>query len=103
MAKDENIKIEEIMEEARRYLSEDDVAFIRRAYEFAERAHGEQYRKSGEPYIIHPIQVAGILVKLEMDPETIAGGLLHSVAEDTGETNEKSEEDCNPEVDMLVE
>src|SRR5690625_5648230 len=74
MAKGENITIEEIMEQARLYLSEDDVAFIRRAYEFAERAHGEQYRKSGEPYIIHPVQVAGILVELEMDPETIAGG-----------------------------
>src|SRR5690625_1088997 len=103
MAKGENITIEEIMEQARRYLSEDDVAFIRRAYEFAERAHGEQYRKSGEPYIIHPIQVAGILVKLEMDPETIAGGFLHDVAEDTEETIETIEESFNPEVAMLVD
>jgi len=103
MAKGENITIEEIMEQARRYLSEDDVAFIRRAYEFAERAHGEQYRKSGEPYIIHPIQVAGILVKLEMDPETIAGGFLHDVAEDTEETIETIEEAFNPEVAMLVD
>src|SRR5690625_2078464 len=103
MAKGENITIEEIMEQARRYLSEDDVAFIRRAYEFAERAHGEQYRKSGEPYIIHPIQVAGILVKLEMDPETIAGGFLHDVAEDTEETIETIEENFNPEVAMLVD
>ncbi|HLS59554.1 MAG TPA: bifunctional (p)ppGpp synthetase/guanosine-3',5'-bis(diphosphate) 3'-pyrophosphohydrolase [Virgibacillus sp.] len=103
MAKGENITIEEIMEQARLYLSEDDVAFIRRAYEFAERAHGEQYRKSGEPYIIHPVQVAGILVELEMDPETIAGGFLHDVAEDTEETIETIEEAFNPEVAMLVD
>src|SRR5690625_51785 len=103
MAKGENITIEEIMEQSRLYLSEDDVAFIRRAYEFAERAHGEQYRKSGEPYIIHPVQVAGILVELEMDPETIAGGFLHDVAEDTEETIETIEEAFNPEVAMLVD
>ncbi|RCK12080.1 bifunctional (p)ppGpp synthetase/guanosine-3',5'-bis(diphosphate) 3'-pyrophosphohydrolase [Bacillus licheniformis] len=56
------------MEKAKSYLSDEHVAFIKKAYQYAEDAHREQYRKSGEPYIIHPIQVAGILVDLEMDP-----------------------------------
>ncbi|OZU89855.1 (p)ppGpp synthetase [Virgibacillus indicus] len=103
MAKDDIITIEDIIEKASKYLSEEDTAFIRHAYEFAKNAHAEQFRKSGEPYIIHPVQVAGILVDLEMDPETIAGGFLHDVVEDTDITLEKIEEAFNHEVAMLVD
>src|SRR5690625_1493583 len=103
MAKDVNINIEEILERASQYLADEDLVFIQRAYEFSKDAHADQYRKSGEAYIIHPVQVAGILVELEMDPETIAGGLLHDVVEDTEETIETIEEACNPEVAMLVD
>ncbi len=74
MANEQVLTAEQVIEKASRYLSKDDVQFIERAYEFAKEAHREQYRKSGEPYIIHPIQVAGILVDLEMDPATIAAG-----------------------------
>ena len=61
MAKDEIITIENIMQIANKYLIEEDLAFIQHAYEFAKDAHKEQFRNSGEPYIIHPVQVAGIL------------------------------------------
>ncbi|TGB04204.1 RelA/SpoT family protein [Halobacillus salinus] len=103
MAKDTVLTAEEVIEQASRYLNESDLEFIRRAYQFAENAHSQQFRKSGEPYIIHPIQVAGILVNLEMDPETIAGGFLHDVVEDTEITLKEIEEAFNPEVAMLVD
>ncbi|RWZ59974.1 bifunctional (p)ppGpp synthetase/guanosine-3',5'-bis(diphosphate) 3'-pyrophosphohydrolase [Halobacillus fulvus] len=103
MAKDTVLTAEEVIEQAGQYLNESDVAFIRKAYEFAEKAHSQQFRKSGEPYIIHPIQVAGILVNLEMDPETIAGGFLHDVVEDTEVTLEEIEEAFNKEVALLVD
>ncbi|MCA0969971.1 bifunctional (p)ppGpp synthetase/guanosine-3',5'-bis(diphosphate) 3'-pyrophosphohydrolase [Halobacillus litoralis] len=103
MAKDTVLTAEEVIEQASRYLNESDLEFIRRAYQFAENAHSQQFRKSGEPYIIHPIQVAGILVNLEMDPETIAGGFLHDVVEDTEISLEEIEEAFNPEVSMLVD
>ncbi|MYL47850.1 RelA/SpoT family protein [Halobacillus litoralis] len=103
MAKDTVLTAEEVIEQASQYLNESDLAFIRRAYEFAEKAHSNQFRKSGEPYIIHPIQVAGILVNLEMDPETIAGGFLHDVVEDTDVSLKEIEEAFNEEVSMLVD
>ncbi|AIF43330.1 bifunctional (p)ppGpp synthetase/guanosine-3',5'-bis(diphosphate) 3'-pyrophosphohydrolase [Virgibacillus sp. SK37] len=103
MAKEDILTIEDIVKKAKGYLSDDDITFIKRAYEFAERAHAEQFRKSGEPYIIHPVQVAGILVDLEMDPETIAGGFLHDVVEDTSITVEEIEQAFNHEVAMLVD
>src|SRR5699024_5614208 len=103
MAKDDVLTIEDVLKEAGRYLIEDDVAYIRRAYDFAEQAHKDQYRKYGEAYIIHPIQVAGILVELEMDPETIAGGFLHDVVEDTEVISDASETELNNEVDMIVD
>ena len=103
MSKDKNRTIEDIIEKTKSYLAQEDVDFIYRAYEFAKLAHIDQYRKSGEPYIIHPIQVAGILVDLEMDHETIAGGLLHDVVEDTETSLEEIEAAFNSEVAMLVD
>ena len=63
--------------------SQQDVALVRRAYELALSSHGEQKRNSGEPYIIHPLAVAGILAELRLDARTVAAALLHDVAEDT--------------------
>ena len=103
MSKDKNVTIEDIIEKASTFLSEDELDFIFRAYEFAEKSHENQFRKSGEPYIIHPVQVAGILVDFEMDHETIAGGFLHDVVEDTDVTLEDIEEAFNAEVAMLVD
>ncbi|OIK14287.1 bifunctional (p)ppGpp synthetase/guanosine-3',5'-bis(diphosphate) 3'-pyrophosphohydrolase [Bacillus sp. MUM 13] len=103
MANDQIMTAEQVVERAKRYLSEDDAAFIHRAYKFAEHAHREQFRKSGEPYIIHPIQVAGILADLEMDASTIAGGFLHDVVEDTDVTLKDLADSFSEEVAMLVD
>jgi GTP diphosphokinase / guanosine-3',5'-bis(diphosphate) 3'-diphosphatase len=103
MANEQVLTAEQVFEQASCYLSEKDVEFIKKAYEFANRAHRDQYRKSGEPYIIHPIQVAGILVDLKMDPATIAAGFLHDVVEDTEVTKEDLEREFGSEVAMLVD
>ncbi|WP_404347039.1 bifunctional (p)ppGpp synthetase/guanosine-3',5'-bis(diphosphate) 3'-pyrophosphohydrolase [Sutcliffiella horikoshii] len=103
MANEQVLTADQVIDNARRYLKGEDIAFLERAYEFAKNAHAEQYRKSGEPYIIHPIQVAGILVDLDLDPSTIAAGFLHDVVEDTSVTLEEIKEAFNAEVAMLVD
>lgn len=80
-----------------------DVELIIEAYNFAESAHEGQYRKSGEKYFIHPVEVAKILIELKMDSSTIAAGLLHDVIEDTEYTYEYISEKFGEEVAMLVE
>ncbi|WP_163537859.1 bifunctional (p)ppGpp synthetase/guanosine-3',5'-bis(diphosphate) 3'-pyrophosphohydrolase [Gracilibacillus sp. YIM 98692] len=103
MAKDKILAPEEVFEQAKSYLNDEDIRFIKRAYDFAEKAHSRQFRKSGEPYIIHPVQVAGILMELNLDPETIAGGFLHDVVEDTSVTVDDLSAYFNEEVAMLVD
>ncbi|WP_421380101.1 RelA/SpoT family protein [Bacillus salacetis] len=103
MAKDQVMTPEEVVKRTSEYLPEEDVSLVQKAYEFAKEAHKEQFRKSGEPYIIHPIQVAGILADLEMDPSTVAGGFLHDVVEDTNITLEEIEANFGKEVAMLVD
>ena len=103
MAKDQVLTPEEVVKRTSEYLTDEDVSLVRRAYEFAKEAHKEQFRKSGEPYIIHPIQVAGILADLEMDPSTVAAGFLHDVVEDTGITLEEIGISFGNEVAMLVD
>jgi guanosine-3',5'-bis(diphosphate) 3'-pyrophosphohydrolase len=96
--------IEEVLARAEKYLkSKEDLDLLRRAYDFAEKSHEGQIRKSGEPYINHPTEVAGILVELEMDPETVAAGFLHDVVEDTDVTLDDIENKFNEEVAMLVD
>lgn len=103
MANGDVVSIDQVLDMAGEYLDEEDVAFIERAYQCAKKAHEGQFRKSGEPYIIHPVQVASILVELTMDPETVAGGFLHDVVEDTDVTIEQIEEKFNKEVALLVD
>ena len=78
-------------------------AMLRRAFEFARDAHAGQCRKSGEPFIIHPIEVGIILADLRMDAETITAALLHDTVEDTKVTAEEVERTFNPQVRALVE
>lgn len=85
------------------YMNSSHVAFVKKACDYAAKAHEGQLRKSGEAYIIHPIQVAGILAELKMDPVTVATGFLHDVVEDTGITFEDISRDFTPEVAMLVD
>ncbi|SER72895.1 RelA/SpoT family protein [Salipaludibacillus aurantiacus] len=94
---------EQVLKKASEYLSDKDVAFLRKAYEMADYAHSEQYRKSGEPYIWHPVQVAGILVELGMDPNTVAAAFLHDVVEDTDISLEELDKQFGEEVAMLVD
>ncbi len=103
MANDQVLTAEQVIDKTRVYLNEEHFEFVKRAYEFAKHSHREQYRKSGEPYIIHPIQVAGILADLEMDPATVAAGFLHDVVEDTDVTLKDIETEFNDEVAMLVD
>jgi len=95
--------IDEIISKARTYLSESDVDLIQRAYDLAHKAHEGQVRKSGVPYIMHPIAVAGILANLGMDAVTIAAGFLHDVVEDTDITLDMLREQFGPEVALLVD
>jgi GTP diphosphokinase / guanosine-3',5'-bis(diphosphate) 3'-diphosphatase len=103
MANDNVLTAEQVIDITRNYLNEEHVEMVIKAYEFAQHAHREQFRKSGEPYIIHPIQVAGILADLEMDPATVAAGFLHDVVEDTNVSLKDIKEAFNDEVAMLVD
>ena len=87
----------------RKYHPSDDISMIEKAYKISKEAHKEQKRKSGEPYIIHPLCVAIILADLEMDKETIAGGLLHDVVEDTKMTLDDLTREFGAEVSFLVD
>ena len=98
----------ELIERIRKYHPNTDITMIEKAYHIAYTAHEGQCRKSGEPYIIHPLCVAIILADLEMDKETIVAGLLHDVVEDTVMTIEEisaelSDEDfADGSVDILT-
>src|ERR1700733_6779778 len=81
----------------------EDVAFVRKAFEFAFRAHDGQYRKSEEPYIIHPVEVASALCELSGDKQTIAAGLLHDVLEDCDVKPKEMEDRFGKDVRLIVE
>lgn len=103
MANDQMLTAEQVIDKTKAYLNDENVELVIKAYEYAKNAHRDQYRKSGEPYIIHPIQVAGILADLQMDPATVVAGFLHDVVEDTNVTLQDLETVFNHEVAMLVD
>ncbi len=94
---------QELLKRIRMYHPSDDFSAIEKAYHVADEAHEGQMRKSGEPYIIHPLCVAIILAELEMDKETIIAGLLHDVVEDTSMTKEDVAREFSDEVALLVD
>ena len=87
----------------KKYHPSDDYSLIEKAYKLADDAHKEQKRRSGEPYIIHPLSVAIILAEFELDKETIVAGILHDVVEDTVFTLEEISEMFGAEVALLVD
>jgi GTP pyrophosphokinase len=94
--------IDELLGKVNKYLPANDVQLIERAYHFAKQAHEGQYRKSGETYIHHPVEVAAILADLQLDAVTIAAALLHDVLEDTSVTEEELEREFGREIARLV-
>ncbi len=92
-----------LIETIRRYRPTTDLSQIEKAYRIADKAHEGQKRKSGEPYIIHPLCVAIILAELELDKETIIAGILHDVVEDTVMTSEQIAEEFSDEIALLVD
>lgn len=94
---------EKLINRIRSYHPSDDVSMVEKAYKLAKEAHEGQLRKSGEPYIIHPLQVAYILADLELDIESITAGILHDVVEDTDYSLEDIEKLFNKEVALLVD
>ena len=94
---------DELIASVRKYHPSADISLIEKAYQIAKKAHEGQVRKSGEPYIIHPLCVAIILADLELDKETIVAGLLHDVLEDTTMTSDEIKEIFGEEVLLLVD
>jgi guanosine-3',5'-bis(diphosphate) 3'-pyrophosphohydrolase len=95
--------IEQLLEKASVYIKENDLLKIREAFEFAEEAHHGQMRKSGEPYILHPLAVAEILVNMQMDTTSIIAALLHDVVEDTTVSLETVNDKFGKTCAMLVD
>ncbi len=94
---------EELLNSIRKYHPSDDISMIEKAYHLAKDAHEGQVRKSGEPYIIHPLCVAIILAELELDKESITAGILHDIVEDTDMTYEDVTKMFGEEVALLVD
>ena len=88
MSEVKNVTIDEIIKMQKENYASSNEELIRKAYEYASKYHENQLRRSGEPYMIHPVNVAGILSELGLDDETICAALLHDVVEDTPVTNE---------------
>src|SRR5512135_3436258 len=97
------IRFEDVLEKVRDFSPDADVELLRRAYVFSAFEHKGQVRHSGEPYLIHPLEVADILADMRLDPVTIAAGLLHDVVEDTLTTPERIRETFGAEVAHIVE
>ena len=95
--------INNLKKRLRSYLTEEQISQVVRAYYFAEKAHEGQYRRSGDPYITHPLAVANILVDMHMDYASLMAAMLHDVIEDTGVSKEQLAEEFSLEVAELVD
>lgn len=94
--------LEQLLEKIKSYNKDADLELVEKAYYFGEKAHEGQFRNSGEPFFIHPVNVALILADLNMDTSSIIAGLLHDVIEDTEVTYEEIEEEFGSEIAYLV-
>jgi len=96
------IRINDIIDKITDYVPDADLDIVKRAYIYSARVHEGQVRLSGEPYLSHPLEVAGILADMKLDPESIAAGLLHDVIEDTPATPEEIKAFFGPEILHIV-
>ena len=103
MAKDANLTGQEVIDICSMYMNKADIAFVQKALDYATECHSGQFRKSGEPSIIHPIQVAGILADLHLDAITVSCGFLHDVIEDTEATLDHLEAKFGSDVKNIVD
>src|SRR5688572_22459332 len=97
------IRFEDLLDKVRGYSPDADLELLRRAYVFSALEHKGQIRHSGEPYLVHPLEVADILAEMKLDAVCIAAGLLHDVVEDTLTTPEKIREKFGEDVAHIVE
>ncbi len=97
-----DLNLENIIRRVKAYDESIDLDIVRKAYHFAEEAHKGQKRRSGEDYIIHPLNVAATLIKLRMDTDSIVAGLLHDVVEDCDVTSEKIAEEFGEDISNIV-
>ena len=103
MSEIKDATIDDVLDKMKKNNRKSDLKLIKRAYDFAKEKHGDQLRKSGEPYIIHPVQVAYILAGLELDDATICAALLHDVAEDTEVTIQDLAREFSTEIAEMVD
>ena len=103
MSEYKEVGIEDVINVVKKKKGRRDTKIIQKAYDFAKEKHGDQLRKSGEPYIIHPVQVAYTLADLGMDDNTICAALLHDVLEDTSATYDDLVKEFNEEVAYMVD
>jgi len=97
-----NIKIDDLMEELKKYIPKKDIDLALLAYEFASKAHLGQIRKSGEPYISHPLSAAYLLAKMRMDLPIVIAAILHDVPEDTDVTLEEVEKNFGRDIASML-
>ncbi|MBZ0117610.1 MAG: bifunctional (p)ppGpp synthetase/guanosine-3',5'-bis(diphosphate) 3'-pyrophosphohydrolase [Sandaracinaceae bacterium] len=97
------VRLTDIVERVRSYHPAADVDLINKAYVYASRKHEGQLRKSGDPYIIHPVSVAGIIAEMRLDPSSVCAALLHDTIEDTGATEEELTQLFGSEIAFLVD
>ena len=105
MSQKKQVTFEECMQNIQTYIKRpENIELIQRAYDFAYKHHEGQFRKSGEPYVVHVIQVANTLALLHCGPKTIAAGLLHDTVEDCeGVTDEVITQEFGEEICTLVD
>jgi guanosine-3',5'-bis(diphosphate) 3'-pyrophosphohydrolase len=96
-------QLQTLIEEIPKYQPGADLDLVQRAYRFSEHSHQGQHRASGEPYLSHPLEVAGLLVNFKMDVTTVTAGLLHDVLEDTHATKDDLQREFGPEIADLVD
>src|SRR3989442_14723428 len=96
-------QLAEILDKVSAYHPAADLDLIKRSYSFAAKAHDGQLRKSGDPYVVHPLGVASIIADLRLDVPSVCAGLLHDCVEDTSATTEELGRLFGPEIAFLVD